>query len=136
MLANTTVIPWGGRTGTGLGGAVLDFAVKYNGPSGQADVIVDVVGYFVENRATAVQCIYLTASGSGTNSSGFLIVSNPACPAGYTKTGSGCSHQSAGIPLTDVSPSFFNHCTWNNTSGPLPATAYHAETQCCRIPGQ
>ena len=34
LLANTTVIPGGGRSGSGPGGAVKDFAVKYNGPSG------------------------------------------------------------------------------------------------------
>jgi hypothetical protein len=138
VLANTTLLPSGGRTGTGLGGAVLDFAVKYNGPSGQADVIVDVVGYFVENRATALQCVYLTASGSGTVANGnYLIVANPTCTAGYTKTGTGCVHQSVGIPITDQSPSFFNRCTWNNTSGgTLDATFYKAETVCCRIPGQ
>src|SRR5207247_11413861 len=96
-----------------------------------------VVGHFSENHATALQCVYLTASGSGTNSGGFLIVANPTCGVGYTKTGSGCSHQSAGIPLTDVSPSFFNHCTWNNTAGgALSGSAYHADTVCCRVPGQ
>src|SRR5262249_14722646 len=57
VLANTTVLPAGNRTGTGPGGTVLDFAVKYNGPSGQADVVVDIVGYFVENQATALDCV-------------------------------------------------------------------------------
>jgi hypothetical protein len=33
-LANTTVVGAGGRTGSGPGGAIQDFAVAYNGPSG------------------------------------------------------------------------------------------------------
>jgi hypothetical protein len=138
VLANTTVIPWGGRTGTGLGGGVLDFAVKYNGPSGQADVIVDVVGYFVENRATPLNCLYLESSGSGTIANGqYVIVSIPACTAGYAKTGSGCYHQSVPIPLHVVSPSYFSRCTWLNNSGvSVNATLYKGETVCCRVPGQ
>jgi hypothetical protein len=138
VLANTTVIPSGGRTGTGLGGTVRDFAIKYDGPSGQADVIVDVVGYFVQNRATALQCVYLTASGSGTVTNGnYVIVDTPFCTTGYTKTGTGCYHQSSGIPLTVTSPDFFNRCTWvNTTGGSVSATLYRAQTVCCRVPGQ
>jgi len=45
ILANTTVAPGGGRAGTGPGGAILDFAVKYNGPIGNAHFIADVVGW-------------------------------------------------------------------------------------------
>jgi hypothetical protein len=138
VLANTTVIPAGGRVGSGLGGTVLDFGVKYNGPSGQADVIVDVVGYFVENRATALECIYLTASGAGSILNGnYIIVNTPVCTAGYTKTGTGCYHQSSGVPLTVTSPDFFNRCTWVNNSGAtLNAGLYRAQTVCCRVPGQ
>jgi hypothetical protein len=44
IVANTTVVPTGGRTGSGPGGSIQDFAVAYNGPSGQAQVVVDVVG--------------------------------------------------------------------------------------------
>ena len=33
--------------------AVQDFAVAYNGPSGSAQFVADVVGYMVENQATA-----------------------------------------------------------------------------------
>jgi len=138
VLANTTVIPSGERTGTGAGGSVRDFAVKYNGPSGQADVIVDVVGYFVENRATALDCVYLIGTGSGTVLSGnFVLVATPSCSTGYTKTGTGCYHQGSAIPLHVTSPSFFGRCTWlNDLSASVNAAFYHSETVCCRVPGQ
>src|SRR5205085_1651203 len=42
VIGNTTVLPGGGR------GSVKDFAILFNAGSGTADVIVDVVGYFVE----------------------------------------------------------------------------------------
>ena len=57
IIANTTVIPWGGRTGGNL-----DFTVRYNGPSGFSDVVVDIMGYFIENAATALDCTTATAS--------------------------------------------------------------------------
>src|SRR5437773_4938685 len=43
--ANTTIIPGGGRSSSGPGGPVKDFAVAYNGPSGSAHFVADVVGY-------------------------------------------------------------------------------------------
>ena len=140
VLANTTLLPSGGRTGTGLGGAVFDIAVKYNGPSGQADVIVDVVGYFVENTATALQCVYLNQAGSGTISSGnFITVGAPSCGAGYTRTGTGCywNATSTGVYLREQSLAFYHDCEWVNGSATTQdGSGYHAESACCRVPGQ
>jgi hypothetical protein len=140
VLANTTLLPWGGRTGTGAGGTVLDFAVKYNGPSGQADVIVDVVGYFVENRATALQCVSLNQTGSGTiPNTDTVRVSLPSCGVGYTKTGSGCYWTTiqTGVYLIEQSLSAFSDCEWRNGSGGnTSGLGYNAEVTCCRVPGQ
>jgi hypothetical protein len=135
-LANTTVIPWGGRTGP-----TLDFMVRYNGPSGQADVVVDVVGYFIENHATALQCVHLQTTGTGTGNipaGGIFSVNSPTCTAGYTKTGSGCSYN-VFPPLTMVesSPGTFNDCYWRNDTGSAQSgTNLNAEVVCCRVPGQ
>jgi hypothetical protein len=136
VLANTTVIPWGGRTGGNL-----DFTVRYNGPSGQADVVVDVVGYFVENTATALQCSTTVAMGSGSVASGTSIsVALPACPAGYTMTGGGCGISGSASNnnfLQEASPSNFSRCTWwNNTGAVVGGGTYKAESICCRVPGQ
>ena len=82
VLANTTVVPAGGRSGTGPGGAIKDFAVTYNGPTGSAHFVADVVGYLVENQATALDCLE-TATASATvaaNAQG--TVAAAACPAG------------------------------------------------------
>ena len=142
VLANTTVIPWGGRSGSGLGGSVQDFAVKYNGPSGQADVVVDVVGYFVENQATALQCVQTFNTGPGasdvpTNSS--EVINPPACTTGYTRTAVNCSYGGANIAgfyLQEVSSSF-SRCWWFNATGAtLSSNLMRAESVCCRVPGQ
>ena len=132
VIANTTTIPWGGRTG-----GTEDFAIFFNGTGGSTDVVVDVVGYFVENTATALQCVTLTASGTGTVGAGATAtVALPACTTGYAKTSGGCSLSATGGYLIEQSPSL-NNCMWvNNTGGPVPAGTYQAEAVCCRLPGQ
>jgi putative Ig domain-containing protein len=134
VLANTGAVPAGGR------GSVEDFEVRYNGPSGQADVIVDVVGYVIGNNATALQCATQVASGVGThsNATAFMLLV-PACPTGYTATHYACSSVAA-LPadayLQEIAPTS-GQCTWfNNTGGSISATNYRAETVCCRVPGQ
>jgi hypothetical protein len=134
-LANTTVIPAGGRTGA----PVYDFTVRYNGPSGQADVIVDVVGYFIENHATALQCVDLLATGTGTTAAGdYLPLAAPACATGYTKTGGGCIFLVfPGMQLVETSPVSAGDCYWlNNTGTTITNSNYQSESICCRVPGQ
>jgi hypothetical protein len=136
-LANTTVIPAGGR-----GAGVLDFTVYYNGPSGAAHVVVDVIGYFVQSGATALQCNLQTNIGvgaanfpTGTN----FQLSFPGCTAGYSATGNGCGYNGnipAAAYLQESTP-FFGYCNWFNNSGQtLSRSSFYAETRCCRVPGQ
>jgi hypothetical protein len=111
----------------------------YNGPSGQADVIVDVVGYFIENQATALQGVDLLASGTGTSAPGdYLLLPAPACTAGYTKTGGGCIFLVfPGMQLVETSPVSAGDCYWlNNTGTTITNSNYQAESICCRVPGQ
>jgi hypothetical protein len=137
-IANTTVIP----IGTRVFGVNNDFAILYNGPSGQTNVVVDVIGYFVENGATALQCNLQTASGpgfsdfqTGTN----LKLNFPGCTTGYNATGYGCGYNGSipsGVYLQEVTPSF-GYCDWFNNSGTTQSTFFfEAETRCCRVPGQ
>jgi hypothetical protein len=137
VLANTTVIPIGNRSG-----GALDFGVLYNGPTGQADVIVDVLGYFVENAATALQCATTTATGSGGDSvadGADYTVNAPACPTGYTQTGTGCAFGNvSGVYLIEHSvEGSFNDCKWRNVSGgAVSGSNFRADARCCRVPGQ
>ena len=128
--ANTTVVPWGGRTG---GNA--DFAVIYNGPSGASQVVVDVIGYFSENVATPLNCQPQTQSGSvpiGVSTTSFAA----ACNVGFTATGGGCSATGA-ITAALVMASNPTVNGWNCTfvqGGVLYTGTTYAV--CCQVPGK
>jgi len=131
IISNTTIVPWGGRTGGNL-----DFTVRYNGPSGFADLVVDVMGYFVENAATALDCTTATASGPiniGTGSD--TTIGYPACPAGYTRTGGYCnggaSTGTSGIYVVETGGTA---CVFRNLGG--SAATGNSISQCCRVPGR
>jgi hypothetical protein len=131
IISNTTVVPWGGRSGGNL-----DFTIRYNGPSGFADVVVDIMGYFIENAATALDCTTATASGPiniGTGSD--TTINYPACPGGYTRTGGYCnggaSTGTSGIYIVETGASA---CVFRNLGG-ASATG-NAVAQCCRVPGR
>ena len=79
VVANTTAIPAAARTGTGPGGVLEDFAVYYNGPSGSANVVVDVVGYFVENQATPLDCVNTDFTSVTIPINSAASASSPAC---------------------------------------------------------
>ena len=144
ILANTTVIPWGGRSGSGPGGSILDFAVEYNGPSGSAQFVADVVGYMVENTATALDCT--NVSFTPIVSSGVDVLTNStACPAGYTATSLNCASSASGGDGVKVIKSFLNPlgapgtpttgtCRFENTGG--ASQSYWSYNTCCRVPGR
>ena len=60
-IASLAVIPEGGRSGTGPGGAVQDFGVFVNAFTA-TNVVVDIVGYYTQPAATALDCT--TATGT------------------------------------------------------------------------
>jgi hypothetical protein len=136
VLANTTVIPAGPQSG-----GALHFTVQVNS-SGFADVIVDIVGYFTENAATALQCATTTVTGNPSDSVGDLAdytVALPGCPAGYAQTGTGCSFGNiSGVYLIEhATEGSFNDCKWRNVSGgPVSGSNFRADSRCCRVPGQ
>jgi hypothetical protein len=136
VLANTTVIPYGGRTG-----GALDFTVRYNGPTGQADVVVDVIGYFLRNDATPLDCMPVESAGSFIipNNTSFVI-QTPVCPTGYGQTGSACKYNGtaiAGLALVGNYYANYPACLWRNqTGGNVSGTVFYAVSYCCRVPGK
>src|SRR5262249_26099947 len=126
-----TVIPWGGRSGAGPGGMVLDFAVYYNGPSGDAHFVADVVGYFVENQATALNCVTVSTTGTTCAPNSSCSDVAPACTTGYTKTGTPCSATGMLLGVTEVRE---GQCTGRNIDSVMQTLT--ASSRCCRVPGQ
>ena len=130
IIANTTVIPWGGRTGGNL-----DFTVRYNGPSGAADVVVDVVGYFSENSATALSC--QTQTQSATVPIGLTVTPvTVSCTGSFTATGGGCAGTgalTAAVVLASNPTANGWNCTFLQGGVSYTGTAY---ANCCQVPGK
>ncbi|GAB3380249.1 hypothetical protein [Lysobacter fragariae] len=94
-------------------------------------VVGDIVGYFINPEATALQCVEvdgtplnLAAGAAGNAFAG-------ACPAGYTAVETQCRPSIFGMR---VAGSWSSHCNMVNDSasaGTVTATA-----RCCRVPGR
>ena len=139
VVANTTVVPAGGRVGTGPGGAIKDFAVEYNGPSGSADFVADVVGYFVENQATALDCSETgtTSTAIAANTQNTVVAS--ACPAGWTLTGGLCN-SNYHVPVRLIAQYYvgsFPQAQWSCRFVNIGSDTWtiSASSRCCRAPG-
>lgn len=97
----------------------------------QTHVVADIVGYYINPQATALQCqdtansITSVAAGATTN------VVAPACPSGYTMTATNCESGSWQMPFV------FQHagtCSAQNNSA--SAAELRASRTCCRVPGR
>lgn len=130
VLADTTIVRAGGRTNSGPGGAIHDFAINYNGPSGSAQFVVDVVGYFSENLPTALQCVTLSSPAVSCLAGAACNNPVPACGIGYVQTGTFCVTGSTLLFLTDVRE---DRCYGQNTGATQNLIA---RARCCRVPGQ
>lgn len=101
----------------------------------QAHYVGDLVGFFAPNQATALQCID-TAPTSTTifpSSEGTAVA--PACPIGYTATGTNC--EAVSIPFSGGMPLIFTRngtCKARNDSGSTQTLT--ASQTCCRVPGR
>jgi hypothetical protein len=132
VLANTTVVTGGGRSGSGPGGAVEDFAVTYNGPSGSAHLVADVVGYLVENQATALNCFETAVASASIPISAEQAIVAPACPTGYTLMQGNCdtSDTENFIAAEGISGGQWS-CRYVSYVGGI----IYASSICCRVPG-
>jgi hypothetical protein len=134
IAANTTIIQAGGRGGSGPGGTLKDFAVAYNGPSGSAHFIADVVGYLTENQAS-LSCASTPANSKG--ATGMSTVDAPSCPSGTVLSGGNCSTTGTSTNLlghdANGSPPNFWSCTFYSyvASGTISASSI-----CCGVPGR
>ena len=101
-----------------------------------ADLIFDVVGYFVTSDATALQCTTRTSAPSTIGASGGTgSATSPTCGAGYTLTSGSCDGDSFATKLvSDKASGQAWVCSAINSGGAdahLTATA-----NCCRVPGR
>ena len=103
--------------------------------------IVDIFGVFAAPTATALDCVYNSASGTTTIAAGAINGINSAgCPKGYAIVGGGCYSPGAEDSLRIVN-STFNYispnrwwCKGQNVSG--VSITLNADQICCRTPGR
>jgi len=131
-LSNTTVIQTD-RTIMPFPGSGLkrDIAIN-NNSTGFTDVVMDVIGYFIMNTATALDCTRILDTDFSLAAGSTILRDAPACPTGYTPI--------VAMPATNIfgvyTGSFFeSQCRINNTTG-ATATNLRCDAQCCRVPGR
>jgi len=129
--ANTTVIPTNRSIAAFAGsGSKRDIAL-YNNSSAPVDYVVDVVGYFIVNEATALDCTTLTSAAVPIAAGAGISGSSPSCAAGFTRVVTTCFPAHYAVHLVGTSGST---CYFNNTGG--GASSFTATSVCCRVPGR
>ncbi|MES2670271.1 MAG: hypothetical protein V4673_07630 [Pseudomonadota bacterium] len=97
----------------------------------QTHLVADVVGYFREPEATALDCI--TVSATTIVPAGTHTAFSPSCPVGYTIVSGGCYPTTTNFNLWGSETSNTNHQCLVNVSG---AKGVAVSARCCRIPGR
>jgi len=128
--SNTTVIPMDRSIAAFPGsGGKRDFGV-YNNSGGPIDVIIDVVGYFIVNQATALDCTQEFSPSVNIPANSSVLENTPACAAGYTAT---AAVTSLGPGTYTSTLNVFGCRLGNLTGGVLSGSC---GIRCCRVPGR
>lgn len=104
----------------------------------QADLVIDVTGYFMEPEATVLDCTVAQESGSLALLSG-IQTKDVQCPAGYAATGGGCGGV-LGIGISNSEPMVAGGqpVGWqcDLVGSLLSVLGYQVNATCCRVPGR
>jgi hypothetical protein len=100
-----------------------------------AQLIFDVVGYFVVSDATALQCTTQSSAAATIGAGSTGSATSPACGAGYALTSGSCDSDSFNMKLVaDKASGQTWVCSANNLGG---SSAHLTATgNCCRVPGK
>ncbi len=97
----------------------------------QTHLVADIVGYFREPEATALECI--TVSASTIVSAGIRTSFSPSCPVGYTIVSGGCFPAATAFNFWGSQTTNANHQCLTQASNALEVIA---SARCCRLPGR
>lgn len=131
-LSNTTIIPMDRSIAAYPGsGGKRDIGV-YNNSGAAIDFVIDVVGYMIENQATALDCTTVSDTLFSLNSGASILRDAPACPSGYTPI--------MGQPVTNqygvyTGTVLQSSCRISNTTG-ATVNNLSCNALCCRVPGR
>jgi hypothetical protein len=105
-------------------------------PAGlSANLIFDVVGYYVLSDATALQCTTQSSAPATIGAGSTGSATSPACGAGYALTSGSCDSDSFSMKLVaDKASGQAWFCSANNSGG--SAAHLTATVNCCRVPGK
>ncbi len=102
----------------------------------QTHLVADIVGYFREPEATALECTTLVSPVFNSTGGTIATITSPSCPAGYTAVSGGCrSENISGLWAYNVSgyTTESEHvCQFYNAGGTRPLTS---RVRCCRTAG-
>lgn len=116
-------------TSTGL---VADFSVR---STGNAHLIINVLGYFAAPVATALECTDTAVATVNIAANSGDSVNAPSCPVGYTMTSTYCYGDfGAQTKMSTMYNSGSSYCVYQN--GNAFAITVGAKNRCCRVPGR
>jgi len=131
-LANTTIIPVDRTIAEYPGsGPKRDFGVNNNSATA-IDIVVDVIGYFIVNTGTALDCTTVVDfSGKVIAPGEVAAIPTQSCPTGFTRVSNQPITGVPGVYVVGVTDSF---CAMGNLSSGF-RNAF-CDVRCCRLPGQ
>lgn len=98
----------------------------------QAHYVADIVGYFAPPLATGLQCVNTANTVVSVPVGGTPVTATaPACPTGYTQTGTNCETSN-----DDVGIVYMTNGNCRARSAALTAQDVRASRTCCRVPGR
>lgn len=97
----------------------------------QTHVVGDIVGYFINPQATALDCVDTAPVVVSVNAGSTANASSAACPAGYTPTATNCESTTWQMPFV-----FFKSGTCSAQNNSASTASLRASRTCCRVPGR
>ena len=99
-------------------------------------LVADIVGYYTQAEAKALDCVNLVSENVSISPGIVRNTFSPTCPAGYAKTGGGCTNFSSDLRLITTETAFDGNrhfCASLNVG--TSNGNMRAEALCCRVPG-
>ncbi len=98
----------------------------------QTHLVADIVGYFREPEATALECV--TVSSAFTSGRVLVTVDSPACPVGYAIVSGSC--EGSGVLSKSITGDNVHTCTVLYQTGPSANIYAISHARCCRTLGR
>lgn len=102
----------------------------------QTHLVADIVGYFREPEATALECVNVDSGPLLIPGNTLTTISSPSCPTGYAIVSGGCKGSEQGYAaylMSDYTTASNHYCEYHYPPGPRFSAA---SARCCRTRGR